>query len=258
MGELDWLLQHRSKALQLRNSIYQTAVDRSDYFLGYTTRPYPGTRAVVPESKPYLLISAAPYYPRAPLITPPALQPLAREIRVRDYYGTDNEFPIGGARNHLLQDGVYLLEVMKGETGERAYYTEFNVFGQFFYRQTLTYNRSGDRFLRASEIFARLDQTARVAKRYLEQLGYQGNVWFHALMGSLGGSTLGQWEASERVDTVSTCHDEAVAFETSMTMQDWDSHFESAIADAAQKIAWAYDWNLPVDLIKTYLTRHRR
>jgi len=258
MRELEWLREHRAKALELRNRTYQIAVDRSDLFLGYTTRPYPGSRTVVPESKPYLLACAAPYYPRDTLVTPPTLQTLAREIRVRDYYGTDQEFPIGGARGHLLQDGVYLFEEMKRETGERAYYTEFSVFGQFFYRQTLTYKRSGDRFLRSSEIFARLDQFMRVAKGYLERLGLQGNVWFHVLMGSLGGSTLGQWEPNERVETTTACHDEAVAFETTLTMTDWDSQSAEAIGGAAQKIAWAYDWNMPADLVASYLAKNRR
>jgi hypothetical protein len=257
--ELEWLQAHRAKALALRNSMYQTAVDRSDFLMGYVTRPSPGARIAVPGSKPYLLLCASPYYPKSTLITPPLLRPITREIRVPDYYGTDREFPIANGQPRLLQDGVFLFGSMENESGKRFYYTEFSVFGQLFYRQSLGFKKDGDLLIRITEVMARLDQFMRVAKRYLSKLNYQGTVWYHLLMGSVASSKIIEWNRSEQwIETTAECHDEAVAVEATLTLADWDSQSESTIAEAAQKIAWAYDWEMPSGLVKDYLDKYRR
>ncbi len=256
LSELAWLQEHRATALKLRDQTYQNAVDRSDYFMRYTIRPLPGHRQIVGGGGPYLLLCATPFYPRKPLITPPELRQVGRDIRVPDYYRTADEFPTG-SRPRMLQDGVYFLDELQNESGERKYYTELGVVGQLFFRQTLLYNDSGRQLIRASEIFARLDQFMRVAKRYLDRLTYQGSVWFHMLMGSLGGSNLGHWQFNEREVPTTHCYDEAVAFEATLTIADWDSEAETAMVEATQKVAWAYDWDMEPELIMKYLAKNR-
>lgn len=258
VGEIEWLREHRAKALTLRDTTYRSAIDRSDILMGYTRRGDSGIRMVVPGRMPYLLICAAPYYPREPLITPPNLRPMVREIRIKEYYGTAQEFPIGGDSVKLLQDGIYMLAKAEGETGKRFYYTEFSAIGQVFFRQMLTYEGNTQKLLRASEIFARLDQFLRLAKNYLGRLGFQGLVWFNVLMGSLADTTLGTWELNDQVYTSGPCDDEAITFETSLSMADWDSQSKLAMVEAAEKIAWAYDWELPPQQVDAYLSKHRR
>jgi hypothetical protein len=262
ISDIGWLQERRAKSLEMRNAMYQNAVDRSDFLMGYTKRPYPGTRVPILGSKPYLLLCAAPYYPREVFTSPPKLRALIHEIRVPEYYGTDanREFPIGGSQSalKLLQDGVYTLAKTKGETGGRMFYTELGISGSVFYRQTLRYRGSGDQFIRATEIFARLDEFLRLTKNYVNKIGYQGTVWFHALMGSLGGSSLGTWEPGDQTFSVGPCNDEAIAFESSLRASDWDAESELAMGDAAAKIAWAYDWEMPLQTVRKYLNTQRR
>jgi len=144
------------------------------------------------------------------------------------------------------------------QTGKRFYYTEFSAIGQVFFRQMLTYEGNTQKLLRASEIFARLDQFLRLAKNYLGRLGFQGLVWFNVLMGSLADTTLGTWELNDQVYTSGPCDDEAITFETSLSMADWDSQSKLAMVEAAEKIAWAYDWELPPQQVDAYLSKHRR
>jgi hypothetical protein len=259
-SELEWLREHRTKAVALRDTGYRSAIDRSDIALGYLyhSPTAPGTRVLVPEVKPYLLLCVAPYYPREPFLMPPMLRELTRGIRIKDYYGTDNEFPIGANKARLLQNGVYWIATLDGEHGQRDYYTEFNVFGQFFYRQTLTYQNEGEQFIRASELFARLDQFMRIAHTFLERIGYQGSVWFQLLMGSLTHSTLGHWSPSERIEQKSKCLDEAIAFEGALTMNEWDAQSEATLIDTARKIGWGYDWDFGAELVQAYWAKHRR
>jgi len=39
--------------------------------------------------------------------------------------------------------------------------------------------------------------------------------------------------------TIDPCEDEAVQFESSLTVAEWDSQYEDVLIQAAQKIAWA-------------------
>ncbi len=259
VDQIEWLREHRAKAIALRQATFNSAVSRSDVSLGYIQRSPTdtGTRFIVPGTRPYLMLCASPYYPREPLTTPPMLRPVLREIRIADYYHTSNEFPPSMGQPQLLQDGIYLL-AKGGDSKQRAYYTELSTIGQLFYRQTLAFKHENKMLIRASEIFARLDQFMRVAKRYLDCLQYQGVVWLNVLLGSLANSTLGHYSPSEQIDSYSECPDDAVWFESSLTISEWDVEYEDVVIEAAQKIGWAYDWELTPELIKLYFTRHRR
>lgn len=52
--------------------------------------------------------------------------------------------------------------------------------------------------------------------------------------------------------------DLTVGFEASLTVADWESQYENVLIEAAQKIAWAYDWELSPELVRQYLAKHRR
>jgi hypothetical protein len=252
VGEIEWLREHRALSEARRDSAYRTAIDRSDLFLGYVSRMSTG-RYFNPVTRPYVMLCAAPYYPTKPLVSPPDLKPIVRDVRVPDYFGTDREFPPMGGQVRLLQDGVYLFANLKNDSGERAYYAEFNTFGQLFYRQTLLYELDGKPQIRAAEIIARLDMFGRIAKKYLEKVGHQGLVWFNVLLGSVAGSSLLPWNLGEPQASVGPCEDGAISFEQSFSMADWDAQSEDVVVQATQKIGWAYNWEATPQLVRRYI-----
>jgi hypothetical protein len=259
LDQIEWLRDHRARAMQLRTEVFGAAVARSDLSLGLGSRNMNGAFQRGAHVTPYLTLFAAPFYPRDPFARPPELRSLLREICVRDYYRTGDEFPLIQGQGLLLQDGVYAEARMENEYGLRTYYTELGTSGHIFYRQLLSYKyRDKSHLIRASELFTRLDEFLRVAKNFFDKLGYQGSVYFAAELGDLAASTLGQWHPSETIESFSTCPDSAIAFETTLSVASWRDEFEAVVIHAAQKFAWGFNWDLPAQLVKQYLAKHQR
>ncbi len=125
-----------------------------------------------------LTLSACPVYPKEPLTSPPELMRLSREVRVGDYYGTADFFPLPDTGHRLVGDGIALH--FPGKPNLRTYHTQLNVYGLYLYRQSLLHlsdedERDGEApTVRFSEILARSDQFLESANRFFRELSYFG------------------------------------------------------------------------------------
>lgn len=234
------------------------AVKRSDVAFGHVDRSQ-GVRKNVPGLQPTnLALRVAPHFPGKYFQPPPELASLFRKIRVRDYYGTDSEFPIGSANPDLLQDGAFVYAKLENDRGTRHYYTELSVFGQYFFRQTLITSHAGHALVRASEIFCRVDEFCASARKFYAEIGYQGHVLLRASIYGAHALPLGQWEPDSSGMALSHCPDESIGYEVSFLVADWEVETRRAATAALRTIAWAYNWDVTDELIDLYYSKERR
>jgi hypothetical protein len=212
-----------------------------------------GVRIVAPTN---LTLRVVPQFPGQYFRTPPELAALFRKVRVRDYYGTEYEFPLGTSNASLLQDAAFVHH-QKGEGEVRQFYTELGVFGQYFYRQTLLNKHAGQSLVRASEIFCRVDEFCGSAQKFYAEIGYQGFVLLRASVYGAHALPLGHWDPHGEA-TLTHCPDESIGYETSFLIADWNTESRRAIIAALKTIAWAYNWDLSEQLIDAYYARERR
>lgn len=258
LEQVEWLQSKRTRSVALRDHLFAEAIKRSDVSFGFVDRSQ-GVRVLTQGMQPAnLVLRVVPQFPRQQFKTPPELKSVLREIQVRDYYGTDDVFPLGGSNAVLLQNGAYVSATLDADTGKRSYYTELSVFGQLFYRQTLI-TKSGDQNLvRASELFCRLDEFTSSAKKFFERIGYQGYVLLLCSVYGAHSLPLGQWGPEERGMPISKCPDESIGYESSFLVADWDTESHRVVTAAVKTIGWAYNWDIPESLLDRYYTTYRK
>lgn len=256
LEQIGWLQGRRAKAVDLREHIFGEAVKRSDIAFGFVNRSQ-GIRILASGVQPTnLILRVVPHFPGHYFRTPPELAALFRKIRVRDYYGTDHEFPIGTTNASLLQDAAFVHH-QKGESEARQYYTELSVFGQYFYRQKLDAVHAGQSLVRASEIFCRIDEFCASAQKFYAEIGYQGFVLLRASIYGAHALPLGHWDPHGEA-TLTRCPDESIGYETSFLLADWDTESRRALIAALKTIGWAYNWDVSEKLIDGYYAKERR
>lgn len=256
LDEVGWLQDKRQRSVSLREQLHGGAYARSKSSFSNAAKKFRGGTADTTSAT--LILSLVPMFPGSAFATPPQLRLMFRDIQVRDYYGTDAMFPIGGSNPTLLQSGVCVDGAMDGDSGGRAYYTELNTFGQFFYSQTLASNVQGKRVIRASELFCRMDEFVSAAKKFLDKIGYQGYVLLTAILEGANVALLGHWQPSETGMELTSCPDETVVFERPFLVAGWEVESIEAIVAALTKIGWAYDWDIPRSLVERYYATKRR
>lgn len=253
LDQIGWLQGRRTKAVDLREHVFGEAIKRSDVAFGFVKRPQ-GIRIIPPTN---LVLRVVPCFPGEYFRAPPELAALFRKIRVRDYFGTDAEFPIGTSNADLLQDAAFVHSEKGNESGTRHYYTELSVFGQYFFRQTLGAKHAGQSLVRASEIFCRMDEFSASAQKFYAEIGYQGFVLIRASI--YGAHTLPLWHWDPHGEaTLTPCPDESIGHETSFLIADWDTESRRAIVAALKTIAWAYNWDVSERIIDAYYSKERR
>ena len=258
LDQVEWLQSKRARSIELRGHLFNEAVNRSDVAFGFVNRSQ-GVRLMTPGAQPAnLILRVVPQFPGQQFRTPPELRSVLRGIQVRDYYGTDDVFPLGGSNAVLLQNGAYVSATMDANTGKRSYYTELSVFGQLFYRQTLVTKTRDQSLIRASELFCRLDEFTSSAKKFFEQIGYQGFVLLLCSVYGAHSLPLGQWEPGEIGLPISKCPDESIGFESSFLVSDWETESHRAVMAAARTIGWAYNWDIPESLVDRYYATNRK
>jgi hypothetical protein len=256
LEQVGWLQGRRAKAVDLREHIFGEAIKRSDVGFGFVKRMQGQVIRIVPPTN--VVLRVVPHFPGHYFRTPPELAALFRKIRVRDYYRTDHEFPIGTTNASLLQDAAFVHQQLgESESELRQYYTELSVFGQYFFRQTLLAKHSGQSLVRASEIFCRIDEFCASAQKFYAEIGYQGFVLLRASIYGAHALPLGHWDPHGE-GTLTRCPDESIGYETAFLIADWDTESRRAMIAALKTIAWAYNWDLSEKLIDGYYARERR
>lgn len=256
LDELEWLRQGRQKSIAVREGLIARAEDRFWQFV----RGFHETRFDRDlERDGMMALSFCPTYPREALRKPPDLQEILFKTRVHDYYRTDEHFPIGPAGGVLVQDGLVTQSSVNGS--EWVHHTEINAFGLLFFKQSMLHQVRFDektwRVMRASEVFARLDEMFDWAQRVYEQVGYVGSVTFAMKLDNLLGSPLGRYSLAEAEFDLAYCPDNSVLFEASFGTDAFAESKPAIIRDAAQKVAWAYGWNLSEGLLAAYYRKYK-
>lgn len=257
LDELEWLQQGRQKSVAFREQLVSRANDRFWQFL----KGFHETRVTQELEKDGMLqLTFAPTYPRDILRQPPELQKLLWDTRVRDYYGTDDYFPIGPVGGVLVQDG--LVQQSSVNASEWVHHTEVNSFGLLFFKQSLlhpvTLDNKTIRLIRSTEVFARLDEMFDWAKSFYEAVGYVGAITFSMHLENLIGSPLGKYTASGAGIELAYCPDPTISLTETTSTNTFQNDKRRLILSAAQRLAWAYGWDLSSRLLEGYYTKYKR
>lgn len=257
LDELEWLKGGRQKSSQFREELYQRAQARFVQFL----RGYDGsnTKPARVERDGMLSLAFCPTYPKDMLVEPPALSTALREIRVRDYYRTDHEFPLGSLNGVVVQDGL-IVHASVG-AGDWVHHTELNAFGLFFFKESLLHtvqiNDHDYRVIRASEIFCRLDEMFDSAVKFFEKLQFNGSLLFRMQLENLVGYPFLKSSSDEPGLDLSYTPDPSIDFDATINSSRLNEEKASVILAAARRVAWAFDWDVGPKLLNKYYSRYK-
>lgn len=257
LDELEWLKKGREKSISFRQSLYQRAEARFVQFLRGCDGS--GNKNAPVERDGMLSIAFCPMYPKDMLLNPPDLSAIFRAIRVRDYYGTDHEFPLGSLNGVMVQDGFIVNASVN--SGEWVHHTELNSFGLCFFKQSLLHpvqiEKQEYRIMRASEIFCRLDEMFDCAAKFFPQVGFNGWLHFRVRLENLVGSPFSKYSASEVGLDLSYTPDNSVEFEANLNSARLDEEKADVIFSAIRRVTWAFDWNVDRSFINKYYMRYK-
>ncbi len=256
LNELEWLKKGREKSTTFRDSLYQRADVRFNQFL----RGFDGSANKRVERDGTLTISFCPMYPKGMMLEPPGLSAVLRKIRVRDYYNTDSEFPLGSLNGVIVQDG-FIVQAAVGD-GEWVHHTELNSFGLLFFKQSLLHHvKVGNqeyRLIRASEVFCRMDEMFDCSEKFFEQLNFNGWLHFRMQLGNLVGSPFGKYHPNETGFDLSYTPDNSIDFDATLSSVSMREEKPRIVLEAARRVAWAFDWDVDQSLLNTYYSRYKK
>jgi hypothetical protein len=258
LDELEWLKAGRQRSIDFRKALYGHAQGRFSQFL----HGFDGSNAKPPrvERDGMLSLAFCPTYPKDMLAPPPTLHEVLRDIRVRDYYGTDNEFPLGSLNGVIVQDG-YIVHASIGG-GDWVHHTELNSFGLLFFKQSLLHPlKRGDheyRVLRASEVFCRLDEMFDCAAKFYDRIGFHGSLQFQMYLENLVGFPFVKFNHEEAGLELSYTPDPVVDFSASLGSSSIPEEKPTLILAAARQVAWAFDWDVDATQLNKYYLKYKR
>jgi hypothetical protein len=258
LNRLAWLLDKRARSIALREHLFDVALGRSAFTLGTFVR-FVGNEKHTGGAPPNLVLRIIPHFPSLPFKTPPELRAVLRDIKIRDYFHTEYEFPPGTLNATLLQNAIQVIRSEAGDQGlTHSYYTELGVFGQYFYRQTLAHIVGATVLIRASEIFARTDEFLNSARKFYAAIGYQGIVLFKCSLFEADALPLGQWRSSEYADShLSMCPDRSVGYESDFLVSDWDAESKRVLLESLQTVGWAFNYEVTQPLLDNFFQKHK-
>lgn len=226
---IGWLQNRRAQSLALRERLLQQAEERFER-AGYFQMPL-------------LTLALSPLYPREPFATPPALIAIARQIEVRDYYGTSERFPIRSGAPLILQDGVEMVAKTTPRLPPAQYRTELNTFGMLWYRQTISRQleeeNGGARVIRESEIVVRLDEFFDSARQFYECLGYRSSLHFTFDLRDIRGEAFGKFVPRGGYE-IHKSADDRIWLQLTLRSGAFEEAKNAAIFAVAQKVSWAF------------------
>jgi hypothetical protein len=258
LDELEWLNSGRKRSVEFRESLYIRAQERFPQFL----RGFDGAGAKAPrvERDGMLSLAFCPTYPKELLVAPPALREVLSQIRVRDYYGTDHEFPLGSLNGVIVQNAFIVHASVAGR--EWVHHTELNSFGLLFFKQSLLHpvqlNNREYRVMRASEVFCRLDEVFDCAAKFYERISFNGSLLFRMHLQNLVGYPFGKYSLDEGGFELSYTPDPTVEYTTTFNSPDLLKAKPDILLASARRVAWAFDWDVDTNLLNKYYLRYKR
>ena len=95
------------------------------------------------------------------------------------------------------------------------------------------------------------------AKGFYDASGYVGSLTFSMRLENLIGSPLCKYTAEQAAFELAYCPDPTVEFTAATSTATFDQDKPRLVLDAAQRMAWAYGWDLGADLLNHYYKRYK-
>ncbi len=258
IDQIFWLKDHRAKSENLREYLIEEADSRfkkvREINLNRYINEHPTTQILTPEC--WLKLILVPIYPNDFICTPPFIKDNLEKIFVKEYYGTSEEFPITDTRfnNIISKDSLILKLIFDTYT----YYSELNVFGLYYYRQSLleAFNRREQipkKIIRFNEILARLDEFIESAIRFYNLIGYQGNLKFSF---SILDPT--EYELKSFYEHTFFTYEEKIEYKSDISLQSLINDKIDLIFESVIKLTWAYNIHIDKNYLINYYQKNRR
>lgn len=256
IDNLEWLTNRRQKSVALRETLYDRAKDRAgssfrNYQLDYSKKE--GKLGYA--NGGWLSIALSPLYPVRPFRDPPGMKALRREIEVEYHGGIISHFPYPQHKGGMLAHESLVIE--EGDH-QNFCYTELNVFGLYFYRQSLLRNMDSQgtyKLMLSEEIFHRLNQFIGSAAKFYTLIGYRGPLSFRIELDDLencglskGASSFGHYPLF--------CRDPSVRLCDNFLTASLETERLELLIRSSQRIAWCFGWDIERARLEKDFTEH--
>lgn len=261
--EIEWLQNKRQKSLDLRNSLYERAEERSErFYLRQLQELKQRGDKIEKVEKAWLTLSLCPLYPKKYFRSPPEINDeVYNKIQVDEYMRTGKNFPLPDLQDaKIVQDGIVLSYIFRTN---KIFHTELNSFGLYFYKQSLLRDYElfgGERIkaIQASEMFCRLDEFFDSAVKFYNELGYWGLLHLRIRLDNISSCNLLPYPLEKDTAEPFQCIDPKVAFSASVLVGGLNDQKEELIFDSARKIAWTFGWNISKELLSNYYEKYKK
>lgn len=264
IDRIQWILKRREKLVEFRQWLIDRASLRFDTL---SAGRVPGIGASSDDAAKCLLtLSICPFYPDPePLIRAPALRPVRSDIYVTDPMGTARRFPLDeSVTARSVEDGIIMH--IPGGDDLRTYHTHLNMHGLYFYKQSMMWvpprrhgvgelHPPGMRFV---EIVARLLSLIHSSEKFYQKLGYNGPLSIHLKLEKFEGVELLASNLLDRDYTRQSSADHLIQAETTTTTYDMLRDRGEIVLELAQRVAWAFDYDVSIVNINEYASKHFR
>lgn len=277
VARIEWLMDKRREAVKFRDWMFARASERflaaRDGFISGIPSTDEGTWNVMEEQPALLTLALCPLYPTtSAFATPPELNRIRRNITVRDYVGTGHEFPLQeeGCVNRLVEEG--LIMHFSGKGGLRTYHTHLNIYGLYFFKQSLLYKTPNDPsdpeissakepVIRGYELLCRMFEVVESGAKFYDQIGYSGPLHFRMKLENILGLPFRTIEfVSGQVENATAYSaDEEIDLARSVATYDLNDHKQQVVQYFAERVGWAFDWQITdkfLDHFYNHMTTH--
>jgi len=263
LHEIEWLQDHRRKSDELRTQLLARAAARAQVFRERRLGAMQATERAVAERQSWLNVACCPMFPKEPFVSPPDLIQLRQRIVTPDYVRRGDLFPPADSQPQIVQDGIVLHKV---EDAWSIYHTEVNIFGLFFFQQSLLRQPTGypsdpikQPAILAGEVFCQIDQCLAWADAFYRQLDYLGPVLFEVQLTNIAKNEFVPFRMDlSRGTRLLISPDPDARFSEVALAADIGEDRDNLVLRAGQKVAWTFGSNLTATALETCFREHNR
>ena len=211
-----------------------------------------------------LTLSLCPTYPAEPFRNPRQMVELYRQIRIRDYYGTADSYPI--AENaRTVQDAAVGVKAIQ-DVGA-YWFAELNTHGLYLTRQTLLetlwpQQQEDDAdarpdLIRAPEVVARTDQFIRSGEIFYDAIDYRGPLEFAVRIKNANHYALDPLldPRGWRGHRLPQCPDAEIVLDLRVSGMALAQERRRVVLESIARVGHAYNVNFSADQVDDYVAR---
>lgn len=266
IDQLDWLKDHRSKSIILKNNLLEQSLSRYNSLCSRVNEKFSRDGKVFQnKTKGILTLYSSPTYPSSTLQNPSELRKIVEKIKVANCYGTFSFFPYNDifsdqSNGLLTQDAVIFVRTIDEN---RLFHTEINSFGLVYYRQALKRVPGGyfqGEWLFCSELIARIDMFIDFLSLYYKEIGYWGFIDLNFTLSQVKDQILWlEWYQSAALDSPhGICPDDKVSYETLITSAHLYEEKDQILFKSVQKLSWAFNIDFSEENLFSYIKKFRK